>query len=138
MSAWSSLKNNKKMAASRDGPLLPTSHLGTALTVKGILDTEGELHVHGNVVGRINADRLVLRAGGSVEGDIVARDVQIEGHLNGRVFALNVIVDSSANVSGRIFHNTVSVAFGARVDGRMPWRPLNYFETLDQLPETRP
>ena len=27
----------------------------------------------------------------------------------------------------------VSVAFGARVDGRMPWRPLNYFETLDQL-----
>jgi cytoskeletal protein CcmA (bactofilin family) len=136
MSAWST--NNKKTPDPRDAALLPTSHLGTALTVTGILDTEGELHIHGNVVGRINADRLVLRAGGRVEGDIVARDVQIEGHLNGRVFALNVTVDSSANVSGRIFHNTVSVAFGARIDGRMPWRPPQYFETLDQLPETRP
>ncbi|HEY5336560.1 MAG TPA: polymer-forming cytoskeletal protein [Rhizomicrobium sp.] len=138
MSAWSSLTSNKKAPVSRDSPLLPTSHLGGAITVKGVLDTQGELHIHGNVVGRINADRLVLRAGGYVEGDIVARDVHIEGHLNGRIFALNVTVDSSANVSGRIFHNTVTVAFGARVDGRMPWRPLNYFESLDQLPETRP
>jgi cytoskeletal protein CcmA (bactofilin family) len=136
MSAWST--SNKKTPAPRDAALLPTSHLGAALTVNGILDTEGELHIYGNVVGRINADRLVLRASGRVEGDIVARDVQIEGHLNGRVFARNVTVDSSANVSGRIFHNTVSVAFGARVDGRMPWRPLNYFETLEELPETRP
>ena len=137
MSAWSSRTNNKT-SPGRDTPLLSASHLGKALTVCGILDTDGELHVHGYVLGRINADRLVLCSGGYVEGDIVARDVHIEGKLSGRVFALNVTVDSSADVSGRIFHNTVTVAFGARVDGRMPWRPPNYFESLDQLPETRP
>ncbi|MGH6968881.1 MAG: bactofilin family protein, partial [Stellaceae bacterium] len=73
-----------------DGAELPTSHLGKALTVKGRLDTTGVLHIHGNVQGQITADRLVLAAGGSVEGDIVANDVRIGGRFTGRVFARNV------------------------------------------------
>lgn len=125
-----------KTAPARDSA--DPSRLGRALTVKGLVETGGELHIHGNVEGRINADRIVLGSGGTIEGDIVARDVCIQGRMIGRIFAPNVAVESSADVQGRIFHNTVSVAMGARVDGRMPWRPLNYFETLDQLPETRP
>lgn len=125
------------IAQARNGLDLPTSQLGLALTVTGLLETEGELRVHGSVLGRINAERLVLCPRGYVEGDIVARDVHIGGRLNGRVFALNVTLDESADVSGRIFHNTVTVAKGARFDGRMPWRPPSYFEALDQLPETK-
>jgi cytoskeletal protein CcmA (bactofilin family) len=121
----------------REAQGLPRSQLGASLTVIGVLDTDGELLVHGNVQGRINAQRLVLCERGSVEGDIVARDVHIGGRLNGRVFALNVTLDETADVSGRIFHNTVTVAKGARIDGRMPWRPPSYFEALDQLPETK-
>ena len=122
----------------RDAGALPASQLGTATIVTGILDTDGELTVHGSVLGRINAERLVLCEQGYVEGDIVAKDVHIGGRLNGRVFALNVTLEPSADVSGRIFHNTVTVATGARFEGRMPWRPPSYFEALDQLPETRP
>ncbi len=48
------------------------------------------------------------------------------------------MIDETADVTGRIFHTTITVARGARVDGRMPWRPLSYFETLDELPETQP
>ncbi|HUO98016.1 MAG TPA: polymer-forming cytoskeletal protein [Rhizomicrobium sp.] len=121
-----------------DAENLPASQVGKALRVTGTLDTEGELYVHGTVTGRINALRLILGTHGSVEGDVVAREVHIEGRLSGRVFALNVIVESTASVTGRIFHNTVTVAKGAHVDGRMPWRPPSYFETLTQLPETRP
>jgi cytoskeletal protein CcmA (bactofilin family) len=124
---------------SADEPvLLPPSQVGRSLKVTGTLETEGELTVHGIVRGRINAERVILGTECSVEGDVVARDVHIEGRVNGRIFALNVTVESSANVTGRIFHNTVSVARGARIDGRMPWRPPQYFETLTQLPEIRP
>jgi cytoskeletal protein CcmA (bactofilin family) len=121
----------------RDRAELPVSRLGKALTVKGILDTDGELQVHGNVLGRINADRFVLGIDGYVEGDVLARDAQIGGRLTGRLFALNVALDSSAEIIGRVFHHTVTVAKGARIDGRMPWRPLNYFESLEQLPEAQ-
>jgi cytoskeletal protein CcmA (bactofilin family) len=95
------------------------------------------LHVYGRVQGRINADRLVLAIGCSVEGDILARDVRIGGRFNGRIFAMNVALDSSADVTGRVFHHTVTVDKGARIDGRMPWRPLNFFETLKDIPEVK-
>ena len=129
--------NLAKPSRAREGEMLPSSELGQALTVKGVLDTEGELLVHGSVLGRINAERFVLCTQGYVEGDVVAKEVRIGGRLNGRVFALNVTLDDTADVSGRIFHNTVTVAKGARIDGRMPWRPPSYFEALDQLPETK-
>jgi len=103
--------------------------------VTGVLETKGELHVHGTVVGQINADSLVLAIGGFVDGDIRARDVRIGGKLKGRIFAPNVVFDSSAEVTGRVFHTNVTVANGARIDGRMPWRPVNFFESLSHLPE---
>ena len=121
----------------RSSAPLPVSQLGRAFRVKGTLDSEGELRVEGTVYGRINAVSLVVGAEGYVEGDIVARDVRIAGRFNGRIFALNVAIDASADVSGRIFHHSIEVAKGARIDGRMPWRPPNYFDSLEQLPETR-
>ncbi|HEX9158910.1 MAG TPA: polymer-forming cytoskeletal protein [Rhizomicrobium sp.] len=117
---------------------VPASRLGRGLTLTGRADTEGELYIHGRVLGTIRADRIVIGPGSDVEGDIVARDAQISGRVLGRVFALNVTLDSSAEVTGRIFHHTIEVARGARIDARMPWRPLNFFETLEQLPETQP
>jgi cytoskeletal protein CcmA (bactofilin family) len=102
-----------------------------------VLEIDGELVIAGVVRGRIAATKLVIATGGYVEGDIVAREVVIAGRLNGRIFAPTVAIEASADVDGRIFHTNVSVAQGARVNGRMPWRPVNYFETLDQLPEAR-
>ncbi len=116
----------------------PPSHVGRGLKVTGVLDMDGDLTIAGAVSGRINAHRVVLSPESNVEGDVVASEVHVEGRFSGRIFALTVTVESSANVTGRIFHNTLSVARGARVDGRMPWRPPSYFETLTQLPETRP
>lgn len=127
-----------KSAPSREPLPLPESQLSRGLTVTGTLDCEGALFVHGTVRGRINTDRLVIAPDGCVEGDIVAREASIAGRLKGRVFAFTVTLEASADVTGRIFHHVVTVARGARFDGRMPWRPLNFFESLDQLPEVQP
>jgi cytoskeletal protein CcmA (bactofilin family) len=104
----------------------------------GALEIGGELVVSGRVKGRITALRLVIAAGGYVEGDIIAHEVIITGRLNGRVFSPTVSIEASAEIEGRIFHTDVTVAQGARVVGRMPWRPHSYFEKLDKLPEVRP
>ena len=115
----------------------PLSYLGPGVGISGLLESDGALVVAGVVKGRIAAVKLTIAAGGYVEGDIVARDVVIAGRLNGRVFAPTVAIEASAEVEGRIFHTNVSVNQGARVNGRMPWRPVSYFETLEELPEAR-
>ena len=115
--------------------VLPVSHLGKSLTVTGHLETDGELHVDGTVVGQITADRLVVGIGGFVDGDVRAKDVRIIGKINGRIYAPDVTLDSSAQVNGRVFHTNITVATGARIDGRMPWRPINFFESLSKIPE---
>jgi cytoskeletal protein CcmA (bactofilin family) len=114
------------------------SFLGPRTGIAGIVEIEGALVISGRVKGQIAARRLVIAAGGYVEGDIVAQEVVITGRLNGRVFAPIVSIEDGAEVEGRIFHTTITVARGAHVTGRMPWRPLSYFETLDKLPENRP
>ena len=114
------------------------SFLGPGVGIEGALEINGELVVSGLVKGRIAALKVVIAAEGYVEGDIIAREVVINGRLNGRVFAPTVSIEANAEIEGRIFHTNITVARGARVAGRMPWRPISYFETLDQLPEIRP
>jgi cytoskeletal protein CcmA (bactofilin family) len=133
----SPLRTFARPSGSRGEADQPKSHLGRSVTVTGVIDTDGEVHIHGKMLGRINAGSLVLSSEGHVEGDVVAREARIGGRFNGRIFAINVTLDSSADVTGRVFHNTITVAKGARIDARMPWRPPSYFETLDQLPETK-
>lgn len=87
--------------------------------------------------GRIAALRVVIAANGHVEGDIVANEVVIAGRLNGRVFAPTVAIEATAEITGRIFHTNVTVEQGARITARMPWRPVSYFENLENLPEIR-
>lgn len=113
------------------------SILGPGVGVSGGLEIQGELVIAGLVRGHIAALKVVIATSGTVEGDIVAREVVIAGRLNGRVFAPTVSVEASAEIEGRVFHTNVTVAQGARVTGRMPWRPVSYFDTLDQLPEVR-
>jgi cytoskeletal protein CcmA (bactofilin family) len=125
----------KAEIASQDAPDADISLLARALTIRGNLDTLGEVHIFGHVVGRINAGRMVLGPGGYVEGDIVAKEVLLSGRFEGRIFAFNVTISPSAVLKGRVFHHTITVAKEAQIEGRMPWRPINFFETLGELPK---
>jgi cytoskeletal protein CcmA (bactofilin family) len=115
----------------------PASHLLRSATVYGLLEAEGELFIDGRVKGLIHAERLVVGQNGNVEGDVVASDVRISGRMKGRVFAFRVLIDASADFDGRVFHHELTVERGARIEGRMPWRPLNYFEAFEKPPENQ-
>jgi cytoskeletal protein CcmA (bactofilin family) len=124
-----------RKAPARDSGGVSVSRLGKGVKVRGILEIEGEIVVSGQVFGRIAALKVTIAPDGFVEGDIVAREVVIGGKLEGRVYAPTVLVEVTAQVTGKLFHHTIEVMRGARVDGRTPWRPVNFFETLDHLPE---
>lgn len=130
------LRSLSKPSRQADAPVV--TFLDHALIIRGRFEADGEVHIQGRVFGRVDAARVVIAPYGYVEGDIVAGEVCVLGRFSGRIFALNVVIEDRAELEGRVFHNTIAVARGARIDARMPWRPPNYFDTLDQLPETRP
>lgn len=110
----------------------PLSVLGHEMTVYGRLDSTGEIHVHGIVSGDISAPKVTLWPDGYVEGKIMAVEAHIHGHLRGRAIARTVVIGASATIEGQVFHHKIDMAKGAHVDARFPWRPVNYFEQLDQ------
>ena len=118
-------------AAVPDAP----SVIGPSVTIEGNLESAGEIHILGRVIGNVIASRVVVGVAGSLQGDVLTEDMQISGAFQGRAFAVNVTVAPSADIRGRIFHHKATVAKEARIEGRMPWRPVNFFEGLEDLPE---
>ena len=111
------------------------SVVGQSLTVHGTLECAGEVHILGRVIGKVIASRVVVGVAGYLEGDVLTEDMLIGGAFQGRAYAVNVTVAPSAHIRGRIFHHKANVAKEARIEGLMPWRPVNFFEGLEDLPK---
>ena len=61
---------------------------------------------------------LVLGESAKLEGNVVADDVVIRGHLTGSVRALRVTLQSMAHVEGDIYHQSLAMEQGAFFEGR--------------------
>lgn len=106
------------------------SLLAGDLIAFGSFHSTDPVYVHGRITGNICAPHIFICDSGLVKGDIFARDARISGQLVGRAFAIEVAVDATAFVDGQLFHHNITVARGAQLDGRMPWRPVSYFENV--------
>jgi cytoskeletal protein CcmA (bactofilin family) len=62
---------------------------------------------------------LIVTSKGTVEGNVRARSVTIEGHLNGTIAAIDVSLSPTAIVNGEIVAEKIQVDFGAQVEGRL-------------------
>ncbi len=56
---------------------------------------------------------------GSVEGEIRAPNVVINGSVEGNVFGKRVTLAAKAKVSGNVYYKLVEMQLGAMVDGQM-------------------
>ena len=95
------------------------SIIAVGMTVRGDLESNGTVKVEGNVDGHVQARNQVLVAkGGSVSGDIDAREAVIGGSAHGAIRALErVEIQSGAVVNGDITTRRISVAEGGALNG---------------------
>lgn len=103
------------------------TRLGTlvarGLTIEGELSFTGAIRVDGTVRGAIcvpvdGEGALFVGAEASIEGDIRATEVTIEGRVAGSVFATGtVIIGPSGRVTGEVHYGALELAPGAEVQG---------------------
>jgi cytoskeletal protein CcmA (bactofilin family) len=102
----------------------PARHslVGASIVVTGELEASEPLTIAGRVEGKIThtANRLTVAKTGVVKADIDARNVVVEGQLEGNIECRNtVILESTANVKGNISTARISIADGAQFKGKI-------------------
>ena len=96
------------------------SVIGPTLVIKGELEAEENLLVQGRIEGTIkhNAESIVIGERGTVQANIKARNVIIEGTVEGDIHGSeSVSIRETANVQGNIFTPRISITEGAHFKG---------------------
>ena len=95
------------------------SVLHDGIVIKGDWHSDGTVEFGGDITGDLTVDVLVVTSTGTVEGNVRARSVTVEGHLNDTIAAIDVILSPTAIVIGEIEAEKIQVDFGAQVEGRL-------------------
>ena len=94
------------------------SHVGETLQLEGDLRSSGSVDVAGLINGNVFVNDMVVTETGSLRGSLEATNVEINGHVEGKITADVVIVGKNAVIKGDIFFkNTLKTEEGADIDG---------------------
>ena len=94
------------------------SHIGETLQLEGDLRSAGSLDVAGLINGNVFVTEMIVAETGSVRGAIEATNIEIHGHVEGKISADVIIIGRSAVIKGDIFFkNTLRTEEGADIDG---------------------
>ena len=102
--------------AAREG----LSVIGKTLFVKGEVEAAEDMLVEGRVEGAIKhtASQLTIGVSGVVNADIDAKNLVIEGTVEGNIVgAESVVIRDSADVRGNVYTARISIADGAQFSG---------------------
>jgi cytoskeletal protein CcmA (bactofilin family) len=103
-------------STTRDG----LSVIGKTLFVKGEVEAAEDMLVEGRVEGAIKhtANQLTIGVSGVVNADIDAKNLVIEGTVEGNIVgAESVVIKDSADVRGNVYTGRISIADGAQFSG---------------------
>ncbi len=94
--------------------------IGASILVKGDLAGEEDLIIQGRIEGKIqlSGNKLTVGQKGRVKADIYAREICIEGEVNGNLFGEEkVTVRKSGSVKGNMISPRVSLEDGSTFKG---------------------
>lgn len=92
--------------------------LAKDLRIEGDISSAGLIELEGFVKGNIKGNSVIIREGGSMEGELVAESLSVKGKFTGTIRAKNINISSKAHISGVVEYCSLSVEDGACIDGQ--------------------
>ena len=94
------------------------SLVGETLQVEGDLRSSGGVDVAGLINGNVFVSEMTVSDTGSIRGTIEDSNIEINGHIEGKITADSVILGKNAIIKGDIFfRQTLKTEEGADIDG---------------------
>jgi cytoskeletal protein CcmA (bactofilin family) len=92
-----------------------TNRIVEGTTLKGDIISIADFRLDGHLLGNFKSDgKLVVGPSGKVTGDIVSRNVDIEGTVKGKIFIEELLnVKSTASIHGEVTCEKLAVEPGA-------------------------
>ena len=115
--ALSTIQRNAATSAGEAGKTY--SIINEWLTMRGELESDGDILVKGRVFGNIRCKVLIVDQGAHVEGGITAEELTIRGLARGTIKVKRVKIEKTATVDGEITQEFFSVEEGARMTGTL-------------------
>jgi cytoskeletal protein CcmA (bactofilin family) len=98
------------------------SRIGPGLKIRGEITGNSDLYLDGQVAGkiRVNGGRVTIGAQGKVQADIDAREIVVNGEVEGSLKAdAKVRLGASSHVQGSLAAPSVGIDDGARFRGKV-------------------
>ncbi len=114
-----SITNARSFAAHAEAGAQNCSIINEWLTMRGDLESEGDILIKGKVHGNITCKLLIIDVEAAIEGSINCDDVVIRGATRGIINAKRVRLEKTANVDGEIYQESFSAEEGARIRGAL-------------------
>lgn len=93
------------------------SILSEGFRIDGDIACSGEVHIAGTLIGNLVAGKVTLGEGGSINGSVEAETAVINGALQGRLVAVNVILGRAAQVRADVVYCSMRIEPGAVFEG---------------------
>ncbi|MFA3919882.1 bactofilin family protein [Ruegeria hyattellae] len=90
------------------------------LIIEGNLNSsQGGVEVKGRVVGDISADTITVQVGGSVDGALSAKKIDMEGKHQGRLKCDDLKIAATSHVQADVSARTMATESGAKIVGKV-------------------
>jgi cytoskeletal protein CcmA (bactofilin family) len=99
--------------------------IGKASRVHGDLEFAGGLHLDGSIAGNVRASpsedsSLSISETGSIEGNVEAVNVMLNGTVRGDIVARDrVVLGATARVQGNVYYGVIEMTLGAQIMGKL-------------------
>ncbi len=93
------------------------SIISVDMKIVGDLQSDGEIHIDGQVDGDIRTKALLVGETALVRGEIHADVIEVHGRVDGQIKARTVHLAKKAHVVGDIVHEDLSIETGAFLEG---------------------
>ena len=105
--------HNQKSMPHADG-----SHIGEEVRITGLISASKPLILFGQIDGNIDAVAVHIKSTATVNGDIHAQEVTVDGTVCGIVTADTVHLSASAILSGEVRSKGIEIDEGATIEAK--------------------
>lgn len=102
-----------------------TNRIVEGTIIKGNILSHADFRLDGDLVGNFKSDgKIVIGPAGSVKGDIICKNADIEGRFHGKIEVAEILnVRSKASIHGEVVTGKLSVEPGAEFSASCVMKP---------------